>query len=82
MSEILRKDAIRSVSQGVPPRTVESATPNVQGSLKEKKRGIIKNSVKGKFPPSTPSELRRPVGEITKPKDWKDYPAFRERLII
>lgn len=82
MAEILRSDAIRSVSQGVPPRTPDSATPNTQGLVRDKKIGIIKNVIKKKIPPSSPSELRRPVGEITKPNDWKDYPAMRERLII
>lgn len=82
MAEILRADAIRSVSQGVPPRTSESATPNVQGKQKETKKGIIKNAVRSKIPPSSPSEIRRPVGEITKPDYWKGYPATREKLTI
>lgn len=67
MSEILRSDAIRSVSQGVPPRTPESATPQVQGEVKDRKMGILKNVVKGKVPKGSPSEMIRPVGEITKP---------------
>jgi hypothetical protein len=84
MTEILRSKAIRSVSQGVPPRTVESATPNLDkdGSLKEKKSGIIKSNVRKKIPPSSPSVERRPVGEITKPDYWKEFPAMRKRLII
>lgn len=86
-SVITHKDAIlntgsRSISQGMPPRTPESATPQVQGTVKEKKKGILKNVTRGKIPPATPSELRRPVGEITKPNDWKDLPAFRNRLIV
>jgi len=69
MSEILRSDAIRSVSQGVPPRTSASATPLVQDGkdVKDKKKGILKNVTRGKIPPSSPSQERRPVGEITKP---------------
>ena len=83
MVEILRADAIRSVSQGVPPRTVESATPNVgNGPIKEKHKGIIKQAVKAKIPPSSPSQMRRPVGEITRPDYWKDYPATSKKLTI
>ena len=86
-SEITHKDAIlnlgsRSISQGVPPRTSESATPMVQNSVQDKKKGVLKNITRGKIPPSSPSEERRPVGEITKPNDWKGLPASRERLII
>ena len=82
MAEILRSKAIRSVSQGVPPRTPESATPNVGTFAKDKKKGIVKKIVKDHIPPGSPSQNRRPVGEITKPDDWKSLPGFRQRLII
>lgn len=69
MAEILRSNAIRSVSQGVPPRTPEDATPRLEkdGIIKESKKNILNKVMKG-FPKSSDPKLRRRVGEITKPK--------------
>lgn len=82
MSEITRADAVRSVSQGVPPRTPESSTPMYPEPRSKTRIGIVREAVKKQIPPSSPSEERRPVGEITKPDDWKEYPATRKRLTI
>lgn len=64
------------MSQGVPPRTSESATPNVgNGPIKETKRGIVKQAVKDRIPPSSPFQLRRPVGNITLPNKGMGGPG-------
>ena len=80
-----RTVGLRSISQGVPPRTSADATPGLdkKGELKFEKRGIIKVAVKAKIPPSSDSRNRRPVGEITKPpytEHAADYIRRRESI--